>query len=311
MELLEIYLNNHFNKLKTLLKSSDNTFYIYTTGIGNWNTYEVINIWEKCRFKHIMDLIPKKFKNIVIKHYDPILNADTNEKYELNETKTTVDKINTVLTRQDLETSNKEIKTEQTFTQDYFDYKIIDTKKPYIILDFANIFKYNYNYTTKEYYISFLENQDKIKNLNCVYIPFPDSNDCNNIKQSLKYFEYNSEDNTIKTYIELFFKILTPENYDYNKNNEVKFTHYAFIGDILNNHLYKKINDHITTKYNTGSSNRGKLMDYIEENYKDQIFREFYEKLFEENISSEQLFNINNYQIVFLIKNIIDNWPMI
>lgn len=320
MELLQINITNHFNKLNKLLESNNDVFYIYTTGIGDWTNTNVINIWKKCRFRHIMSLIPYKFKMIIIEHYDPFIDPD-NEKYSNDKTKAILEKIDEVLKEQDLETSNKEIKTEQSFIRNFFNYENIDKSRPYIILDFANIFNYNYNYITKEYYIRFLENPEKIENLNCVYIPYPDldldsdSNNCNNIKENIKYFEYNSKNNTIKTYIELFLKNLTFDIYknnDLNSNNKVQFTQYGFIEDILDKYLYKQVDDYIKKKHIEVSQNRLKLMDTIQEDYKDKIFKEFYEKLFEEDINSEQLFNLSNYNIFNdIIINIINNLSMI
>lgn len=322
MELLQINVTDHFNKLNKLLESNNllkinkllesnnDVFYIYTTGIGDWTSTNVINIWKKCRFRHIMSLIPYKFKMIIIEHYDPFINPD-NEKYSNDKTKTILEKIDEVLKKQDLETSNKETKTEQSFIHNFFNYENIDKSRPYIILDFANIFNYNYNYITKEYYI----NTEKNENLNCVYIPYPEQNNCNNIKENIKYFEYNSKNNTIKTYIELFLKNLTFDIYknnDLNSNNKVQFTQYGFIEDILDKYLYKQVDDYIKKKHIEGSQNRLKLMDTIQEDYKDKIFKEFYEKLFEEDINSEQLFNLSNYNIFNdIIINIINNWSMI
>ena len=52
----------------------DRTFYIYTTGIGEWGDLsKAANTWLTILRPVILRNIPKIFNNIIIRHYDPLL----------------------------------------------------------------------------------------------------------------------------------------------------------------------------------------------------------------------------------------------
>jgi hypothetical protein len=54
----------------------DNPFYIYTTGLGCWLNPALIKIWNTDIRKMIFNNIHNNFKNIIIEHYDPLLDID-------------------------------------------------------------------------------------------------------------------------------------------------------------------------------------------------------------------------------------------
>jgi hypothetical protein len=81
--------------------------------------------------------------------------------------------------------------------------------------------------------------------------------------------------------------------------------------DILKKYLYNQVFENIKNKFPAGSLNRDSLETFIEEKFKDKIFTEFYDKLFEENINSDELFDLKKYKIFKEIENTINKWPII
>jgi hypothetical protein len=181
--------SSHSAQAHTYEYNEDDTFYIYTTGMGDNN---VMNIWKNCRYLNIINQIhPYNFKNIIIEHYDP----EDKNKIEIEK----------ILKEQD--TNYFKIKTEQTFISRKFDYTSLEnTTKHYIVLDFAHVIYYYYNFHNLEYYMCDSIQKEKIKyNLNCIYINYPTNLDAiNNYWENITYFKYDKDSRKITSYIELF-----------------------------------------------------------------------------------------------------------
>jgi hypothetical protein len=306
IELLRNSINTHFNKLASLydtLGDNDDTFYIYTTGIASWTQKNLINIWEECRYNNIIRQIPDKFKNIVIKHYDPIIEVDNKENI-----KNIIIYIKEVLNKQDTD-SKTDKKTSQIFIKEFFDYTKINTTQHYIILDFALLF--NYCYDNTGYYIM---SSDKtiIKNLNCINIPYP--TDCNSFWEKMKYFNYDN--NKFTSYIELFFKVLfnntkytnimnTTQLYKINKDIII-YSHPEDINIILNKILYEgELYNYVKTdiKIKTGSITIPlDIYVYLDNNIKNKLFVDFFDKLLGSISDNDLLFNIQNYTVINEVK---------
>ena len=287
---LEKTLKDYFSKFKQFDKtvattSSDKTFYIYTTGLADSN---IIKIWKECRYKNIIDQIPKNFNNIIIYHYDPI------QVIHQNITKQNID---TILKTQDDESKKTNKKTTQIFYKDYFDVKKIDTSKPYIVLDFASIYYYNYDKGTKDFYLTVKNNTEKI-NINCIYIPypaevedplFPKNNGCNNYYENIKYFTYDLVNNKITTFIQLFFRILD--------NDYPRMYQNIYITDFINRELYHTQVINYVKRYTNNNEDI-----WLQNNIKKDLFIEFFQKLFEPGMNKNKIQEIQNYGIYKLLE---------
>ena len=119
----EKYLKYKEKYLKNKLGGSK-TFTIYTTGAGDWDSQEIYNNWENFLCQHVCSMIPSRFTNIEIHHYDPSLNLK----------KVTDDSC--IDSRISKTFFKKEIIELENF-------KEISKSSSYLILDFAHIFKYH------------------------------------------------------------------------------------------------------------------------------------------------------------------------
>ena len=113
-----------------------NKFIIYTTGISSWGSHDIINAWVNYRRDNILKCIDKRFTDIYIYHYDPLLKY-----YDLN-LSDTKDNIIKYINNKLALPKNDRIK-EEIFINKSFDYLII-FKYLYIIIDSAHLFKYRY-----------------------------------------------------------------------------------------------------------------------------------------------------------------------
>ena len=301
MDNLEILIKQYFNIINTTPKivppvGLDNTFYIYTTGLANWSDSDddIIDIWKKCRYNNIIKQIPDYFNNIIIDHYDPI---ESISGYKIDTTKQ-IDNINTILTGQDIQSETNK-KTKQTFYKQKFEHKKIDKTKPYIVLDFASIYYYNYNTQTKNFYITLQTDRTVRININCIHIPypskieeenFPQNNWCNNYYENIQYFTYDSVNKKITTFIELFFRILG-ENY-------ISMYQNIYITEFIDKILYNTYVINYVQKYNSGKIDD----EWLQNNIKKNLFIEFFEKLFEKDMNKEKIQEIENYRIYNLLK---------
>jgi len=336
---LKKLIDSHFEKLEELVKYNNNdnnkTFYIYTTGIADWNgSFDgsmILEIWKNCRYKNIINQIPEQFNNIIIEHYDPLIDPTTKKKY--TDTQQIEEQINEVINKQDSEAQkilNKQ--TKQTFIKNFLNFANIEkiTKnKHYIILDFAHILNYFYNddniYYIREEKESLKEKKeveeekkdDKYSNkyynkryyFNCIHIQYPS---IANYYEDIKYFNYDIKSKKITSYIELFLRTLLDINnvkvleqlfifdkYD-EKNEIIDFNTIKIIdfNTILDNELLIKIlymngfNQYIQKQT---QENKTKMYKYIDtNNIKNKLFIEFFEKLFNKETN---IFDIKKYKI--------------
>lgn len=134
-----------YNKYKTKVNTKvnikvntqiggDGQFYIYTTGITNWNNENLITYWIEHIRQLVISKIPPGYSNITIIHYDPVL--DHNDKKSMLDY---TQKYNNILSKYTHSRIEYEI-----FVQDYFPIDMItsDMYNSHIIIDFAHIFQY-------------------------------------------------------------------------------------------------------------------------------------------------------------------------
>ena len=307
---LKKLIDSHFEKLDELV-----TFYIYTTGIADWGGSDiVINIWKDCRYVNIIKQICSyDFKHIIIEHYDPLL--DINEY------------IQKVIEKQDNDSlTNLGIKTTQSLKKEYFDFSSFkETKKHYIILDFAHVNNYLYNKDDKDdnkYYMRmhkviplgekdpekdldkddiFSKSHYKEKyNLNCIYINYPSTQfKCDYWEENIKYFSYDKKNKKITSYIELFLKALSDEtNYNYLKEiginnyfegNIISYYNLGNLDDFLHQIFYdKQIYIHMRKK--NILPNYDNMEKEIDPN---KLYINFFNKLL--NNDNTNIFNIESY----------------
>jgi hypothetical protein len=301
IKLLHNIIDTHFVKLDTLYKTldsvnnNDDTFYIYTTGIANSGSKEVINAWRDCRYKNIIQQIikqiPKKFTKIIIEHYDPILFTNT---YTIK------DYINEIFKVQDNSSMyNYKIQTTQTFIQEGFDHTKINTTQYYIILDFAHLFYYCYNKSNNEYYMITLEDfqdrkyleenfKNKIKK-NCIYIDFPNKEGCDRLCENIKYFKYDTNQK-ITSYIELYFKACEESDLEeINVIRDVEDIKKQINKKIFVNQIYPYI------RLKVKDNNIKSTLDYVD-TLQDVLYIEFFNKLFESELNNSKLFNLKEYK---------------
>lgn len=304
MDNLETLIKKYLNIINTTPKivppvGLDNTFYIYTTGLANWNDNNdvIIDIWKDCRYNNIIKQIPNYFNNIIIDHYDPIEAIDESKR-DIEEQ---IDSINKILIEQDRQSETNK-KTTQTFYKQYFDHKNIDTSKPYIVLDFASIYYYNYNKSTNDFYLTVKDNQGEKIYINCIHIPlptefedieFPKNNWCDNYYENIKYFTYDFVNNKITTFIQLFFKILD--------NDYQRMYQNIYITDFINRELYNtQVIEYV--RFITGEVNEYNN-EWLKNNIKKDLFMEFFEKLFNPFIDIKNIKSIVNYRIYRLLED--------
>jgi hypothetical protein len=255
----------------------------------------VMNIWKNCRYRNIINqILPYKFKNIIIEHYDSF---NKNEK-----------EIKQILVEQDNNSLTifgefgSEIKTKQTFISRNFVFSTLENNdKHYILLDFAHVMYYYYYKSVPEYYMCDSIKKERIKyKLNCIYINYPNDPDMTNIYwENIKYFEYDRDSKKITSYIELFLKALS--------DNEIYLTQTLNIpsANLYNSNLirfeqiYYNILDKIFIEKqiipNIKKINNGKLPlnfdDKININ-KNKLYKDFFNNLF---LSITHKFNITIY----------------
>ena len=302
MDNLETLIKKYLNIINTTPKivppvGLDNTFYIYTTGLANWNDYndDIINIWKQCRYDNIIKQIPNNFNNIKIDHYDPIEVIDESKR-NIEEQ---IDSINQILIEQDRQSETNK-KTKQTFYKQEFDHTKIDKTKPYIVLDFASIYCYNYNNITKKMYITLENDQQNEFDINCIHIPypttdedieFPKNNWCDNYYENIKYFTYDPINNKITTFIELFFKILD-ENY-------IRMYQNIYITDFINKLYNQQVLQYVKSMAEQVNDENDK---WLKNNIKKDLFMEFFQKLFNRHIDIKNIKSIVNYRIYTLLE---------
>ena len=266
--------------------NEDDTFYIYTTGMGDDN---VMNIWKNCRYLRIMNQIrPYNFKNIIIEHYDP----EDKNKIEIEK----------ILKEQD-ENHFKMfgIKTEQTFISREFDYTSLEnTTKHYIVLDFAHVIYYYYYFNYLEYYMCDSTTKKKIKyNLNCIYINYPTNPDAiDNYWENITYFKYYKDIRKITSYIELF---LTELSYNLNyftntlniKSENLSHNHiirFEQVKDSILDEIF--ISKQLIPQIKSKNKDNKLPIDFDDRINQNKLYKDFFNNLF---LNKTNIFNIDQY----------------
>ena len=116
------------------------TFYIYTTGIGDSNNIEnLAKSWDLLLRENVLRNIDNSFNNIIVKHYDPMycLRDGKETKCTDEEVENFKNELNPILTN---DKKHSRI-SDSNFFHDTIDYEKMSS--PYIILDFAHVFRYS------------------------------------------------------------------------------------------------------------------------------------------------------------------------
>jgi hypothetical protein len=295
------YKNKYLNLVNQL--GGNDTMFIYTTGLAHYinNSFDLLNTWYNCRFNHIVNQIPITYKNIIIYHYDPMLFVDNNEKENyIHIIKDILNNIN--------KNDNDDRNYKQHFINKNLDYININKNLPYIILDFANLFKYNFNKSDNTLYLTYGNhyneglNENTKFDLNCIYVPY--SSTCNSIWEKIKYFEYNN--NKFKSYIQVFLERFKNyemifDDYEIKIDNDIIIVNRLnfIIDKIINNTLiYKQLYPLIRDKFgyiNDIWLNDNKIIE--------KIYISFFNKMFAsiDHITNDHLLNLGNYEPIMIL----------
>lgn len=262
-----------------------NKFVIYTTGLSSWGSKDIIDVWFKGgRRDNILSSINERFTNIYIYHYDPLLKS---EGMELADTKDNIIKyINDNLSIP----KNSRIK-EELFIIEPFNYLInINFDNPYIIIDSAHLFNYNYNSVDKHYLLYnnyYDENKsttEKIKNVKSIYIPYPlKKGNPDNIWEEITYFKIDENNNVIT-----FSEKLLERGYTYTFNPT----------DILEQ-IFNKIKKSIYVLWRVKYIRVGQYFDTWFHEIKPNILKQLCANIFNDSINKENFEKYENYNIIF------------
>ncbi len=169
------------------MSNSQNTFYIYTTGIADWcNLNKTFKYWEDELCKHICELIPQRFSRIEIVHSDILddfngIMSVTNQKR--NEI---ILNINTRLQLEHTRDSRIVSSIFQT-TPLYFLIKHQNIIHPHLIIDFAHVLTDDFESDWNVVYLGYVGEVQIIEYNMCT--------------RHIKNFFKVNDDNTVTTYI--------------------------------------------------------------------------------------------------------------
>ena len=170
----------------------DNLFYIYTTGLGCWLNPALIKIWNTDIRKMIFNNIHNNFKNIVIEHYDPLLDIN-NKPFNQNllnqftkgqlrftegQLRFTEGQLRFIKEYIEPMIANDEkhalidVKVKSTFVYKYLDLNIIEelnknNKHFHLLFDFAHLISYMSNKQVK-----LINGEIIYKNINSLYVGY-------------------------------------------------------------------------------------------------------------------------------------------
>ena len=195
-------------------------FYIYTTGIADWDNKETIAAkWNNNVCANILSQIPSRFNDIYILHSDILKPMDEYDNMINEEQRGIILKtFNQLLSTNDL---TKPRVKKSSFTLMPIDFNTLET--PHIIIDMAHLFIYNKTglvtightmppYNIKSIYLGYFGDQVFTIKANQKY-------DYNiYIASHTQYFKVN-DDNSIITYIDRLIHL----KYDYNPDDPSNF----------------------------------------------------------------------------------------
>ena len=116
------------------------TFYIYTTGIGEWGDLsKAASTWDLIMRDTILRNIDPSFNQIIIAHYDPLLGFD-NKPMEAEKIIEISEGMEKTVVNSDKSASTPARQIDSSFRPDIIDFAKI--KSPHLVVDLAHIFKY-------------------------------------------------------------------------------------------------------------------------------------------------------------------------
>jgi len=250
------------NKYITLKNQSGSSlqskplFYIYTTGIADWgNLDKLLLFWNKLLCDHVCSLIPPRF-DIKILHSDILLELTYGigpNHMILDQKVYLTEQINLLL----LENLENERIVESSFQTEPLNFREIRGKIPYLIIDFAHLFKYSKdlinispNGSVKVFQnYNDLELNDDGLELNVIYVGYLGENQILDSKLSKRYisllnFFRVNDDNTVITIIN---KLLNKIRFNQLLDQEL-FDPTDRI-DIIMKQIRRKLQDKFREKY--------------------------------------------------------------
>lgn len=148
MKRYKIFYNQNAGSSSSSSSSSNNTYNIFTTGIVNWFVFDdpeqnLIEFWNQELKNFIISKIPSNFTEINIYHYDPILTILEGNLIKLPEGSQREEIKKYVYDN----LIPKDFATDRVNHSEFNDTRldinrIQKIEQPYIVLDFAHIFRY-------------------------------------------------------------------------------------------------------------------------------------------------------------------------
>ena len=122
------------------------TFYIYTTGIGEWGDItRSADTWDKIMREMVLRNIHPSFTRIIIRHYDPLYDMD-NKRMEEPKRHKLIEELNSIV-RNDMRVRTMERQIESSFNDTALDFDTIQS--PHILIDLAHLLYYYPNSVTE------------------------------------------------------------------------------------------------------------------------------------------------------------------
>ena len=187
-------------------------FYFYTTGLANWGCLDTVSDkWLNSGiYNNILRQIPKKYNNIQIIHYDPIIIMGGNK--QLQNKLNIISEINTILELQMQQHADERVKS-NIFIPEKFN--LHEVQQPHIIIDFAHIFEYIKQKNTVRINNHYGEEVGPPLKLNSFYIGFIGEKQIDNGFSSYYLISaplFNIKNGIITTYIDKMIEL----DYDYD-----------------------------------------------------------------------------------------------
>jgi hypothetical protein len=259
-----------------------NNFYIYTTGLAEWGTFQTANVWQQLIRDVILKNIPSIFNNIIINHYDPLVNEQ-----DLPLDSLSISTFNKKIVQSDNELNTDQRHITSTFFREKLNIALIQQNIPHIVLDMAHIFKYNppNQMSQKQIYI---EPGNIYTNINSVYPGYSGLIDHSYIAHS-NFIKVDNLGN-VTTYIDKIYQHKLQLDPLYQQEIKIKkYLPFPEHPDGLIEYIYKKIElialDLYRKKHKTASV--GIEFDDFMQSHKQEIYNRIIEL-----IMDDQYYNI-------------------
>ncbi len=123
----------------TNTNNTDNTFYLYVTGIAD--SFSYMDYWQDTMLDKILEKIPNNFTSIEIEYYDPVYR----EKSNIDKFKEYLDECRQILITNQMKSLVQSTRiTKKEFINDIFPVPFTPKSPNYLIVDLAHIFKYTH-----------------------------------------------------------------------------------------------------------------------------------------------------------------------